>query len=197
MGPAVYLITLLALLASESSGLAQARSAPPIAYISLQRILTESDDAKAAFKQLEAFRASSAQEVNMKKQTLEATRLQIANAGGIFSASKRLQLTDLAKRQELELQQATQKAQTDFADLQKKFQERLRADLSTVVTALAAERGVQYVLNQDAAVILAPKAGNWTDEVLQRLNKLTNQKTSSSSANSSKGSPESSPAKTP
>ena len=53
------------------------------------------------------------------------------------------------------------------------MQQRLTVEINTVLTALAQQRGVQYVLNQDAALVLAPSGANWTAEVLQRLNALT------------------------
>src|SRR5215470_13700497 len=102
---------------SGPNAFGQARPTLPIAYISVQRILTEADEAKAAAKELEALRAAKAQELNVKKRALDDTKLQIVNAGGIFSASKRQQLTELAKRQESELQQATQQANNDFQEL--------------------------------------------------------------------------------
>jgi Skp family chaperone for outer membrane proteins len=170
------------LLISGTNAFAQARPTVPIAYISVQRILTEADDAKAAAKQLEALRAQKTQEVNAKKKALDDTRLQIVNAGGVFSSTKRQQLTEVAKRQEAELQQATQQAQTDFQDLQKKVQDRLRHELGTIVTTLAQQRGVQYVLNQDVSIVLAPIGANWTEEVLQRLNAATAQNAGSNTS---------------
>jgi Skp family chaperone for outer membrane proteins len=188
------------LLISATSAFAQARPAFPIAYISVQRILTEAEEAKAAAKQLENLRAAKTQELNAKKRALDETKLQLANAGGVFSSARRQQLTDLAKRQESELQLATQQAQTEFQDLQKTVQDRLREELSTIVTDLARQRGVQYVLNQDVSIVLAPAGANWTPEVLQRLNsKTAAQKTAPEKTSSEKTTPEkgASPAKEP
>jgi Skp family chaperone for outer membrane proteins len=155
---------------SGTKAFGQTRSALPIAYISVQRILAEADEAKAGAKELEALRAARAQELTAKKRNLDDTKLQIANAGGMFSASKRQQLTELAKRQESELQQATQQANSDFQELQKKVREQLTNELNAIIRTLAQQRGVLYVLNQDAAVVLAPTSADWTSEVLQRLN---------------------------
>jgi len=160
----------LASLSSVTSAIPQTRPAYPIAYISVQRILSEASDMKAAAKDLEALRTTRTQELNAKKKTLDATRLQLANAGGIFSWSKRARLVETLKRQEADLQQATQRSQADFAERQKQVNERLRGKLNTVVIALAKQRGVAYVLNYDTAVVLAPSAADWTDEVLHELN---------------------------
>jgi Skp family chaperone for outer membrane proteins len=168
---------------------AQGRPALPIAYISLQKILTEAEDAKAAGKELEALRTARAQDVNAKRQALDATKLQLANAGGVFSGSKRQQITELAKRQEAELQQATQRAQIDLQELQKKVQDRLRQELGTIVTALAQQRGVQYVLNQDVSIVLAPNGANWTAEVLQRLNAAAAERAASEKSSTEKPDP--------
>ena len=150
--------------------LAQARPAFPIAYISVQRILAEAEDAKAGAKELDALRIRQAQTLTAKKQALDATKLQLANSGGLFSASKRSQLAEQEKRQEADLQQASLQIQKDFAELQRQIQERILKELRLVVSALATERKVAYVLNQDAALVLAPSGANWTDDVLQRLN---------------------------
>ena len=165
----------LTLLITASSGFGQTRAPYPIAYISVQRILTEAEDVKAATKQLEALRATRSQELNAKKQALAATRLQLANAGGVFRRSERARLEETYKRQEADLQQATEKARSDVAELQKQVEERLRRELNAVVVGLAKERGIAYVMNQDA-VVLAPAAANWTDDVLQRLNAAATKK---------------------
>jgi outer membrane protein len=166
-------------LASAPDVTAQPRPLLPIAYVSVQKILAEADDAKAAAKELETLRAARTQELNAKKQALDAKRLEIANSGGFFSRSKVPQLQDEAKRQETELQQATQKAQADMQELQKSVQERLRAELSTVLTAIATQRGFQYVLNQDAALVLAPSGVSLTDEVLAKMNAAAAQRAAS------------------
>jgi len=163
------LLGMFVALLGDSPAFGQTRTGLPIAYVSLQRIITEADDAKAGAKELEALRVARTQELSTKKKALDDTKLQLANSGGYFSGSKRAQLAELVKRQEAELQQANEKAQADFQELQKKVQERLRTEIGRIVTALATERGVAYVLNQDAAVVLAPKGADWTDDVLKRL----------------------------
>jgi len=184
-----YAACLCALLACERNADAQTRPSLPIAYISVQKILAEADDAKAASKELETLRADRNRELTAKRQALDSTKLQLANAGGIFSGARRQQLTEQVKREEQELQQATLHAQTDFTDRQRKLQDRLRTELGTIVNAMAAQRGVQYVLNQDVAVVLAPAGANWTDEVLQRLNAASRQRAASASPPEKSASP--------
>jgi outer membrane protein len=161
------------LLLASTPVFAQGRQSLPIAYVSVQRILNEAEGTKEAAKELEALRQKRAEELNAKKRALDETKLQLVNAGGMFSGSKRQQLSDLAKKQESELQQATQQAQTELQDRQKKVQQQLGGEISKIIAVLAQERGVQYVLNQDIAVLHGPPSANWTNEVLQRLNAVT------------------------
>lgn len=157
----------LVLIATPVTATAQNRL--PIAYVSMQRVLAEADAAKAATKELEALRAEKTKELSDKKQALDATRLQIANAGGYFSAGRRAELVELAKRQEAELQQATQQSQVEFQEHGRKLQDQLRGEINAIVLNMAKLRGFQYVLNQDTAVLLAPPGVDLTADVLAQL----------------------------
>src|SRR6266542_2539182 len=140
----------IGVLAPGVDRVAPSRSAAPIAYVSLQRLSTESIDAKAAAKRLEALRQTKAQDVNAKKQALDATRLQLANAGGVLQSGTRARLRAEENRQQTELQRATQQAQTEFQDLQRQLQGDLRRELSAVVGEIAKRRAIQIVLNADS-----------------------------------------------
>lgn len=166
----VCTILLVLALAMPSMAGAQARAQFPIAYVSVQRILAESSDGKAAAKELETLRTTRTQELNAKRQELEATRLALANAGGYFSSGRRTELQAKVRQQEADLQQATQQAQTDLQEEQRKVQDRLRGELNGVLQTLARQRGYLYVLNLDTAILLAPAGANVTDEVLTRMN---------------------------
>ena len=153
----------LALVAPTAPAFAQPRL--PIAFISVQKIISEAEDAKAAAKELEALRNAKAQELTAKKKQLDATKLELANAGGFFSATKRAQLQEKVRKEESDLLQANQQAQVEFQERQRKLQDTLRVELTAIVTAIAAQRGIRYVLNHDAAVVLAPHSADLTGEL--------------------------------
>src|SRR6478736_9099721 len=71
---------------------AQGRAALPIGFVSLQRVLAEAADAKTAGQSLEAARQAKAQDLNGQKQALDAARLELANSGGFFKATRRQEL---------------------------------------------------------------------------------------------------------
>ena len=165
--PALVLAGILAPLAGQ---VATTRPGLPIAYVSLQKILNESAQAKEATKQLEALRLAKTQDVKEKQKALEATRRELANAGGLFKASRRDALKAQETREHSELQQATQQAQIDLQNLQRQSQTDLRRELNDIMTDIVKRRSVQYVLNSDTAVIWAPAGADLTTEVLERLN---------------------------
>ena len=151
-------------------------AALPIALISVQRIGNESTYAKEAAKRVEALRQAKAQEIGAKQKALEEIRLQVANAGGIFRASRRSELVVEEKRRETELQSATQQAQTDLQKLQREVETDIRRQVGEIVTDIAKRRGIQFVLNEDTAVVLAPTGIDLTSEVIERLNAAPAQK---------------------
>jgi Skp family chaperone for outer membrane proteins len=169
---------LVALLALSPVALFAVQSRPaapptsPIAFVSVQKILTESAAARAANQQLDALRKAKQDEVNAKKKALDDTRLALANAGGLFSGSRRAELQKTGQRQEAELKQATEDAQKAFTDLQHRLQTEMRDDLLKVINDLARERPVQYILNADTSLVWARGATDLTGDVLERLNAM-------------------------
>jgi Skp family chaperone for outer membrane proteins len=170
---AVSLFALLAvgLLGPVAERIAQPR-VPPIAYVSLQRISTESTEGKAAVKRLEAAGQARAQDVRAKQKALETTRIALANSGGVFQGSKRTELKAQEERQVQELQKATQAAQAELQEIQRDVQGKMRQELGVILGDIARQRSLQIVLNQDTAVVWAPVGADITAEVLERLNSV-------------------------
>jgi Skp family chaperone for outer membrane proteins len=167
---AVLALTPAAALAVQSRPAASPQATSPIAFISVQKILTESSAAKAAAQQLEALRKTKQDEVNAKKKALDDTKLALANAGGVFSGSRRAELQKTEQQQEAALKQATEDAQKAFVELQHQLQTEIRNDLGKVINDVARERPVQYILNADTSLVWARGATDLTSEVLERLN---------------------------
>lgn len=160
---------------------AQARPAAPrttgsVAYVSVQKILNESNAAKAAAKQIDDLRRAKTEEVSVKRKALEQTKLAIANSGGFFSRSRLVELRKVEQRQEAELKQATEEAQKAIVDLQRTVQEDLRGQLGRVLDQLGRERPYEFVLNADTSLVWARNANDLTEEVLKRLNAATDEK---------------------
>jgi Skp family chaperone for outer membrane proteins len=148
----------------------QPRAVTPIAYVSVQRISSQSNEGKAALKQLEALGQAKAQELRAKQQAVEAVHNQLANAGGVFQGSKRAELQKQEEQQRADLQKATQQAQVEVQTLQRQLQEKLGKELNAILSDMANKRSIQIVLNSDSAVVWAPQSGDLTAEVVERMN---------------------------
>jgi Skp family chaperone for outer membrane proteins len=161
---------LIAALAAWSGTSVKAGTGGDIAYVSAQRILSESMEAKTANTRLEALRRTKATELAAKQKALEATHLQLVQLGGPFSNSKRARVQAEEERQRADLKRATEQAQADYQALQRQFQAELNKHLQALVATLAKDRRLRFVLNADTSVIWAAPGTDLTAEVLAGLN---------------------------
>ncbi|MFN8065229.1 MAG: OmpH family outer membrane protein [Vicinamibacterales bacterium] len=169
---ALFLLALapVGVLAVQQSRPAPARATSPIAFLSVQKVLNESAQAKAAGKQLDDLRKARTDDINARKKKLDETKFALANAGGVFSGSRRAELRASVQRQEAELKQASEDAQKAVLDLQHQLQGAIRDDLVRALNDVARERPLQYVLNADTSLVWARDATDLTSEILDRMN---------------------------
>lgn len=144
----------------------------PIAYLSVQRILTEAADAKAATARLEQLRQAKTREVTAKRQELESTQRQLLQSGGVFRGGQRARLKADEDRQRAELQKVTEQAQAEVQKLQRQLQDDLRQKMGAILADISKRRKMDLVLNQDAAIVWAVPGYDLTPEVLEKLNAI-------------------------
>jgi Skp family chaperone for outer membrane proteins len=149
---------------------ANAATGGDIAFVSAQRILTESSEAKAGNARLEALRQKKAGELAAKQKALEAARLEVAQTGGVFSASKRAKAKADEERLLADAKHAAEQAQGEFQTMQRQIQTELSKHLGVIVAQFAQERRLRLVLNSDTAVVWAQPGNDLTAEVLAKLN---------------------------
>jgi Skp family chaperone for outer membrane proteins len=149
---------------------ANAATGGDIAFISAQRILTESVEAKAGNGRLEALRQKKAAELAVKQKGLEAKHQELVQLGGVFSASKRARVRAEEEQLRADAKHAAEQAQAEFQALQRQVQGDLSKHLGVVVAQFAKERRYRLVLNSDTAVVWAAPLMDITAEVLAKLN---------------------------
>jgi Skp family chaperone for outer membrane proteins len=131
------LLTLVPLVGDVDKG------APPrVSSLSLQRILAESAEGRAANQRLQALAQKLAGDLAAKQKELPQE----------------------------ELQRMAQQSQADYLAAQRQVQADLRTRLSPIVADIALQRGVDLVLNSDAAVVWSTPRFDMTAEVLSRMN---------------------------
>jgi len=137
-------------ISKASSGSAAVEPTNPIrtVVVSLQRVASESIEGRAASQRLQTL----AQKIS----------------------------TDLAAKQKeqpplpaQDLQRLTLQSQADFQTAQRQAQAEVRSKLNAIVAEIAAQRGVDVVLNADILVWSASRL-DVTNEVLAKLDALSN-----------------------
>jgi Skp family chaperone for outer membrane proteins len=127
--------------------------APPHAVtLSLQRVASESLEGRAGNQRLQTLAQKLAADLAAKQKDLQA------------------QTTVTGEEKQAQLQRMAQQSQADFLSAQRQAQADLRGRLNPIVAELAAQHGVDFVLNSDAAVVWSAPRLDITAEVLSRLN---------------------------
>lgn len=168
-GVLLFVVPVTALLATTLSA-ARDKTTLPIARISVQRVLVQSTDSKAAARMIEAARQARNKEGADRQKQLESTHRQVVEAGGVFQAAKRANLKADEERQRTELQQFTSRAQTEIQEIQRQAQASLQQKMTAAVQEVAASRGVEMVLNSDTALVWAPTMADFTADVIAKMN---------------------------
>ena len=162
--PIVLLVVLLSVAAAQQHPSFATR---PIGYVSMQRVLSDATEAKAAAERLKTTQQQKSGELRAKQQALAETKRQLGEPAGMFQGKR---LREQEERQRTELEQATAQAQVDIQTLQAQVQGELRTRLKSVLEDLAKRHSLEIVLNQDTSVLWAAPALDLTSAVIERLN---------------------------
>jgi Skp family chaperone for outer membrane proteins len=128
---------------SKAMSAAERAALPKTIVVSLQRVGSESVDGRAAAQRLQAL---------LQKMTLDL-------------AAKQKQLPQPTGP---EFQRLAQQSQLDYANAQRQEQTDLRAKMAPIVADIAAQRGIDVILNSDTVVWAATRV-DVTNEVIAKL----------------------------
>jgi Skp family chaperone for outer membrane proteins len=145
---------------------AASREPARVAFVSSQRILSESSDARAELTRFRAAQQQRANDLRAKQQALEATRLKIAQAN---DETTRQSLRQQEQQQRADLERAAAQAQADQQAEQRQLVADLQVRIKPVMEEIAKSRDLDVVLNSDTAIIWGSARVDLTNEVLKRL----------------------------
>ena len=128
-------------------------AAARVGVVSLQRVIAESAEGRAAEQQLQELGKKMAGQVAARQK-----ELQQPDAGGTPAT------------RQAELQRLFQQSQVEFANAQRQAQAELRTKLSPVLANVAAAHGVDVILNADNTLVWAAPGVDLTADLLTRLN---------------------------
>ena len=157
-------------LAMPTPGSAQAPTIPTdarVAYVSVQRISTESAAGKAATSRVTALQQQKASELRSKQQAVQETRRLIAQAN---TPEERTRLAALEVSQQTDFERATAQAQADLQNLQREINVEMRPRVTRALDEILKGTHIEVVTNVDSTLVWAAPGLDLTNAVIERLN---------------------------
>jgi len=151
------------------AGAAPARAEQKLAYVDLQRALTEVDEGKAA-------RAALKEEFDQKQKMLDDRKSEFEKLRGDFEKQSSLMSDDARKEKQGEIERKGNELQGFFMQQQKELSDREREltrgifeKMSGIVHEIADAEGVSLVVQAEALVYAAPSL-DLTNELVRKYN---------------------------
>ncbi len=139
-----------------------------IAYCSLNAIAATSKDGRAFADKIKGAQEAKLKGIQDKQKAMEANQA-LVNSPSITD-DKRAGLQKEIARQETEIQRLQQDAQNEMQELQNELQDSFLKRVMPIIQQVAAEKGVQMVLNyQDGMFLWVDTGLDLSAEVARRL----------------------------
>jgi outer membrane protein len=157
--------------------LASAQGALPIdtmsrlAYFSPQRAFALSPDGKAAEAKLSALEAAKGKEIAARNAKLKQLQDALDQGGAVLGDAARRQREIEVERFQVDTKRFVEDAQAEFLGVQRDLENTFFAKLRPALDAVAKERGLLFVLNEDSGQLAwANPLADITGDVVKRLN---------------------------
>ena len=167
----VWLIVAVPLAASAQAPSASGAAAPSIAYVSSSRVFSGSTDGKAAEASLAALRERRSRDIDKRNMALKDLKRALDESGLASGAPDRVRREREMDRVERELERMLEDARGEVLALQQQLDAAFEAKLRPLVAAVARDRGLLLVLDEDAGgVVWAADMLDITADVVTRIN---------------------------
>jgi len=142
-----------------------------IGYVNLQQAVTEVDEGKAA-------RDTLKKEFDQKQKTLDDKQNELKRMKEDLDKQMVVMSDDAKREKAMEFERKVNDMQQVYVQMQKDLQDREREmmkvifdKMEAVIKDIAAAEGYGYVFEQqNAGLMVAPPAGNMTNELIRRYN---------------------------
>lgn len=164
------LILAMGLLTSVATPvLAEAKTAT-FAVVDTQKIIQEAVAAKGVRKQLDGQRDAYQKEINSRQDKLQAMEKDLVKQRGQLSQEQFGQKRSEFERQVRDLEKTVQERKKLLDQAYAQSMEAVYQTLGQIIEEVARDQGANVVLFRQSVVWMADRAGDVTDEVLERLN---------------------------
>ena len=166
----VWLIVAVPLAASAQTPSAPG-AAPSIAYVSSSRVFAASTEGKAAEASLAALRERRSRDIDKRNMALKDLKRALDESGLAAGAPDRVRREREMDRVDRELERMLEDARGEVLALQQQLDAAFAAKLRPMVAAVARDRGLLLVLDEDAGgVVWAAGTLDITADVVSRIN---------------------------
>jgi outer membrane protein len=141
-----------------------------IAYVDVQFVASNSEQGKAASKQLEGLQKKKTDELMEKNKSLEAARAKLAQGANVLSQQAAAQLEKDIEKQARDLQFAQQDAQSEVNDLRQKLLEEFQTKLNPILEEIRKEKNLHMIFSvAESGLAAADRGLDLSQEVIKRL----------------------------
>ena len=160
-----FVVPVVAVLTWLSVSPRAAAPAATMAYVSAQRISSETPEGKASVAKVQEMQRDRTADVRAKQDAFAAAAKELAAA----TPENRARLQAALQQRRTEFDQSVARAQADVQALQRQVSADLLAKVRGVVGEVVKGRDIQVVLNLDTAIVWAAPSLDLTDAVIARM----------------------------
>ena len=141
-----------------------------IAYVDVQFVASNSEQGKAATKQLESLNKKKTDELMEKNKALEAARAKLAQGANVLSQQAASQLEKDIEKQARDLQFAQQDAQSEVNELRQSLLEEFQTKLNPILEEIRKEKNLHMIFSvAESGLAAADRGLDLSQEVIKRL----------------------------
>lgn len=141
-----------------------------LAYFSPQRAFALSSDGKAAEAKLSALEAERGREIAARNAKMQDMQKSLQQSAAVLGDTARRQRELELERFQIDTKRFVEDAQAEFLGVQRNLENSFFAKLRPALDALAKERNLFFVINEDAGLLAwANPALDITADVVKRL----------------------------
>jgi outer membrane protein len=146
-----------------------AHAADKLAYVDVQRVISEVEEGKAAKAKLRSELESRRGELDKKQKELEAMKADYDRQAGVLTEEAKQQKQKELQTKVMEAQASAQQMQRELVEKEEETLRGISEKLMAVVNEVSERDGFNFVLKKEA-LLNAPSAADITNDVIRRYN---------------------------
>ena len=169
--PLVLALLAVVLLAIPLSASAAPPPVPRIAYVDMQRVMNELEEAKLAKARLQKWLEARQKEIDAQQEAIRKEKEAFDKAASTMKEEARVQKANELQQKVMEIGQRWERSRLESADRERKEMAPILTKLDEIVAGIARRDGITWVFEKrEAGVLYADAAFDLTNEVIRRYN---------------------------